>query len=82
MDHKCYQLWYLLNKRLKISIMTGAGTTEPVEVEGVVGQGTSGASLVSQLNIENGVNSYFHGSGVKSFYGTVGSSPSSSWTTV
>ena len=71
MEYRCYRLWYLLNKGLKISIMTGAGTTEPVEVEGVVGQGTSGASLVSQLNIENGVNSYFHGSSVKSFYGTV-----------
>ena len=47
MDHKCYRLWYLLNKRLNIIIRTGAGTTEPVEVEGVVGQGTSGASLVS-----------------------------------
>ena len=37
----------------------------------MVGQGTSGASLVSQLNIDNGIDSYFHGSGDETFYGTV-----------
>ena len=70
-DHKCYRLWYLLNKKLVLSIRTGAGTTDPVEVEGVVGQGTTGASLVSQLNIDTGIDSYFCGSGDEAFYGTV-----------
>ena len=69
-EAKCYKLWHLLNKKLKISIRTGAGTTDPVKVEGVVGHCTTSASLVTQLNIDTGVNSYFHSSRDKAFYGT------------
>ena len=70
-DHKCYRLWWKLNKRVEITVRTGAGMTDPVEVEGVVGQGTSGASLVSQYNADSGINSFFAGSEDESFYGSV-----------
>ena len=71
MNQKFYRLWYELNKRLVLRIRTGAGETEEVEVGGMVGQGTCGASLVSQHNIDSGVDSYFRGSTSESFYGTV-----------
>ena len=71
-DHKCYRLCYLLNKKLKLTTRMGTGTTtDPMEVAGVLGQGTIGASLVSQLNIDNGVNSFFCGSGYEALYGSV-----------
>ena len=70
-NQKCYCLWYELNKRLVLRIRTGACETEEVEVGGVVGQDTCGASLVSQHNIDSGVDSFFRGSTNESFYGTV-----------
>ena len=35
-DHKCSRLWSKPNKQVEITVRTGAGMTNPVEVEGVV----------------------------------------------
>ena len=34
-DHKCYRLWSKPNKQVEITVRTGAGMTNPVEVEDV-----------------------------------------------
>ena len=41
-------------------------------VGGVIGQGTAGAALVSQLNLDHGLKNYFSGSADEMYYGTVG----------
>ena len=70
-DQKCYRLWWKLNKRVVLQVRTGAGTTDPVEVEGLLSQGSTGAGLVSQFNIDRGIDSYFSNSCDEVFYGTV-----------
>ena len=70
-DHKCYRLWYKLNSKVVFTVQTGVGKTDPVMVDDVVAQGTSGASLASSLNIDLGVDSYFHDSTDEVFYGRV-----------
>ena len=70
-DHKCYRLWYKLNKRVVLTARTGVGNTDPIEVDNVVAQGSSGASLASGLNIDIGVNDYFNDSTDEVFYGRV-----------
>ena len=45
--------------------------TESVDVGDVIGQGTAGAALVSQLNLDFGLHRYFAGSADEVYYGGV-----------
>ena len=70
-NKKAYRTWFLLNQRTRISIKTGVGTTEEADVGEVVGQGTIGGALVSQLNVDRGLSNYFDGSRDEVCYGSV-----------
>ena len=49
------RVWMKLNQNTRIRVKTSAGITEYADVGDVVGQGTAGAALVSQLNIDHGL---------------------------
>ena len=70
-DDKVYRAWYLMNKNTRIAVKTGTGLTEEADVGEVVGQGTVGGALASQVNIDRGVDRYFCGSKDEVSYGTV-----------
>ena len=70
-DAKAYMAWYLLNRNTRIAVKTGTGLTEEADVGEVVGQGTVGGALTSQLNIDRGIERYFCGSRDEATYGTV-----------
>ena len=70
-DAKIYRNWFRLNQRCLISVVTGSGLSEEGEAGEVVGQGSGGASLVSQLKVDSGLNYYFSGSGDEECYGGV-----------
>ena len=65
------RLWYKLNQDTEIRVKTSAGMTDSVYVGDVIGQGTAGAALVSQLNLDHGMKSYFSGSADEIYYGDV-----------
>ena len=65
------RLWYKLNQNTEIRVKTSAGMTDVAMVGDVIGQGTAGAALVSQLNLDHGMKSYFSGSGDEVYYGDV-----------
>ena len=60
-----------MNQRTKIRVKTTAGVTESAEAGDLVGQGTAGAGLVSQLNLDRGLHQYFSGSQDEMYYGKV-----------
>ena len=70
-NRKAYRTWFLLNQKTRISIKTGVGMTKECDVGEVVGQGTIGGALVSQLNVDRGVGDYFDGSRDETTYGSV-----------
>ena len=65
------RLWFKLNQNTEISVKTSAGVTDTAMVGDVIGQGTAGAALVSQLNLDMGMKNYFSGSGDELYYGDV-----------
>ena len=71
MNPKVYRAWFLLSENTRISVKTGVGFTEEADVGEVIGQGTVGGALASQVNIDKGVDRYFRGSCVDTNYGTV-----------
>ena len=54
-----------------MTVNTGVGVTEEADVGEVIGQGTVGGALASQVNIDKGVDRYFRGSCDETSYGTV-----------
>ena len=70
-NKKAYRTWFLLNQKTRISVKTGVGMTEECDVGEVVGQGTMGGALVSQLNVDRGVGDYFEGSKDEATYGSI-----------
>ena len=65
------RLWLKLNQNTEIKIKTSAGMTDSAVVGDVIGQGTAGAALVSQLNLDHGLHTYFGGSADEMYYGGV-----------
>ena len=65
------RLWCKLNQNTEIRVQTSAGMTDTAIVGDVIGQGTAGAALVSQLNLDHGMNDYFGGSSDEIYYGSV-----------
>lgn len=70
-DARIYRNWYRLNQRCLVSVVTGSGITEEGEAGEVVGQGSGAASLVSQLKVDCGLDSYFSSSEDEECYGGV-----------
>ena len=68
---KAYRTWFKLNSRTVISVRTPAGMTEPEEVGELCAQGSGGAALASQLDIDMGLKSHFEGSTDEAEYGRV-----------
>ena len=68
-DPKAVRLWWKLNSRTNITVLTGSGKSEQAEAGAVLGQGSSGAALVSQKNLDQGTEDYFAGSTDEDVYG-------------
>ena len=65
------RVWYKLNEKTTIEVMTGAGLTARGLAGPVTGQGGGGAALASALNLDMGVDDYFRGSKDEECYGRV-----------
>ena len=70
-DDKVYRTWYKMNQRTRIVVRTGTGVTDEADVGEVIGQGTVGGALASQVNIDRGIDRYFCGSKDEMSFGTV-----------
>jgi hypothetical protein len=68
---KAYRVWFKLNSKTKVTVRTPAGQTGHREVGELVGQGSGGAALASQLDVDLGVQSYFKSSLDEIKYGEV-----------
>ena len=71
MNKKLYRVWYKLNSKTTIQVMTGAGLSARGLAGPVTGQGGGGAALASALNLDMGVDVYFRGSRDEECYGRV-----------
>ena len=58
-SRKAAKCWFKLNKNTEIRVNTAVDMTECAEAGDLVGQGTAGAGLVSQLNLDTGLQQYF-----------------------
>ena len=67
-NRKASRMRFKLNQDTEIKVKTSAGMTEPANVGDVLGQGTAGAALVSQLNLDHGLHIYFEGSSDELYY--------------
>ena len=68
-NQKAARVWYKLNKDTQVAVKTTCGMTETAEVGDCLGQGTAGAGLVLQANLDHGLNSYFQGCKEVMYYG-------------
>ena len=68
---KAYRTWFKLNSRTVISVRTPSGQTETEEAGELCAQGSGGAALASQLDIDLGLDSHFAGSRDEAKYGSV-----------
>ena len=68
---KAYKTWFKLNSKTVISVRTPAGLTEAKEAEELCAQGSGGAALASQLDIDLGLKSHFASSTDEPGYGRV-----------
>jgi exonuclease III len=74
---KAYRTWHHLNSKTVISVKTPAGITESQEAGEICAQGSGGAALASQLDIDKGVQCYFESSTDEAKYGSVRIQPQS-----
>ena len=58
---KLYRLWYMLNKDTQIRVKTSFGMTDVAATGENVAQGSIGGGLISSLNLDKTVTSYFAG---------------------
>ena len=72
---KCVRVWGKLNMNTRIRVRCGGGYSPWMDVGDTLGQGSGGAALASQANLDKGITSMFHGSSDLVFYGTVPISP-------
>ena len=68
-SRKAAKCWYKLNQNTRSKVNTACGMTATAEAGDLVGQGTAGAGLVSQLNLDRGMQNYFSSSGDEIYYG-------------
>ena len=60
-DNKSYRMWYKLNEDTRISVKTSVGQSRSKKIKDTIGQGSSGAALVSSLNIGCAMEEAFKG---------------------
>ena len=70
-NKKACRVWYKLNEETEIVVKTAVGMTECKKVGALVGQGSSGAAVVSQAMIDLGLKQYFSSSSDEMYYGSV-----------
>ena len=70
-NKKAIRMWYLLNKGTNIKVKTAFGMSELAAVGDCLGQGTSGAGLVSAANLDLGLQNKFNHSKDVMYYGQV-----------
>ena len=70
-DSKAYRTWSLLNMKTNIRVKTGVGYTAWSQEGPMIGQGTGGGALVSQVNLDRGVVDMFMDSEEEVWYGGV-----------
>ena len=68
-SRKAAKCWFKQNNRIKVK--TAAGMLAAAEAGDLVGQGTARAGLVSQLNLDMGLQHYLAGSNEEIYYGGV-----------
>ena len=68
-NEKAARVWYKLNKDSEVTVKTTGGETKTAKVGDCLGQGTAGAGLVSQANLDHGLNSYFKSCKDVMYYG-------------
>ena len=66
-----YRLLYALNKNTRICVQTPVGVTEEKDTGEGVGQGRLEGAIVSAVNLDKGVNEFFHDSEYEVSYGEV-----------
>ena len=70
-DSRAYRSFFLLNKDTNIQVKTGTGMSEVAQVGEIIAQGSAGGALVSQVNLDIGVNEMFQGSSDEASYGHI-----------
>ena len=68
---KTYRMWYKMNSRTVIRVATPSGLTEAGEAGELCAQGSKGAALASQLDVDLGIKCYFENSTDEAHYGSV-----------
>ena len=58
-NKKAARVWFKLNQNTKICVNTAVGVTDTVSIGDCVGQGSTGAGLISQANIGLGLQKHF-----------------------
>ena len=70
-NKKAARVWFRLNQGTEIAVKTATGVTDTAVVGDCIGQGTAGAALVSQANLDCGLMEYFANSEDEISYGEV-----------
>ena len=68
-SRKAAKCWFKLNENTQICVNTAVGMTAEAEAGDLVGQGTAGAGMVSQLNLDTGLQQFFSGLEEELYYG-------------
>ena len=58
-NKKAARVWFKLNEATEIKVNCAGGVSDSAYVGDCIGQGTAGACLVSALNLDNGLQTYF-----------------------
>ena len=56
---KAANVWFKLNENTEIAVKTAGGVSDTAFVGNCIGQGTAGGALVSQANLDHGLEQYF-----------------------
>ena len=67
---KLYRLWYMLSKDTQIRVKTSFGLTETAATGENVAQGSIGGAIVSSVNLDKTITSYFSGAAEISYLTT------------
>ena len=57
-NKKADRVWFTLNEGTEILVNTADGVSSTAQVDDCIGQGTAGAALVSQVNLDQGLQQY------------------------
>ena len=70
-NKKAARVWFKLNEATEITVKTATGVSDTALLGDCIGQGTAGAALVSQANLDHGLMDYFQDSKDEISYGGV-----------